>query len=82
MILYQVRPTNEILVSYPLPPAAYFIPPYQGLFILFSSPIFHWILVSFNLVSAPLFVPVAPTDRPFLINVTIFFSFEKDLFFF
>ncbi|CAF3876219.1 unnamed protein product [Rotaria sp. Silwood1] len=39
---------NEILVSYPLPPAAYFIPPYQ--------------------VSTPLFVPVAPTDRPFLIN--------------
>lgn len=23
-------PANEILVSYPLPPAAYFIPPYQG----------------------------------------------------
>jgi len=45
----QVRPTNEILVSYPIPPAAYFIPPYQ--------------------VSAPLFVPVNPTDRPFLINV-------------
>jgi hypothetical protein len=44
----QVRPTNEILVTYPLPPAAYFIPPYQ--------------------VSAPLFVPVAPTDRTFLIN--------------
>ncbi|CAM4803976.1 unnamed protein product [Rotaria magnacalcarata] len=45
----QIRqPANEILVSYPLPPAAYFIPPYQ--------------------VGTPLFVPVAPTDRPFLIN--------------
>jgi len=44
----QVRPANEILVTYPIPPAAYFIPPYQ--------------------VSAPLFVPVAPADRPFLIN--------------
>ncbi|UJR34379.1 hypothetical protein I4U23_021787 [Adineta vaga] len=41
-------PGNEILVSYPLPPAAYFIPPYQ--------------------VGTPLFVPVGPTDRPFLIN--------------
>jgi len=52
----QVRPTNEILVSYPIPPAAYFIPPYQ--------------------VSAPLFVPVNPTDRPFLINVRQTYSFE------
>jgi hypothetical protein len=27
----KVRPTgNEILVTYPIPPTAYFIPPYQG----------------------------------------------------
>jgi len=31
LLIFQVRPpANEILVSYPLPPAAYFIPPYQG----------------------------------------------------
>jgi len=45
----QARPAGEILVSYPLPPAAYFIPPYQDL-------------------ASPLFLPVPPADRHFLIN--------------
>ncbi len=39
--------------------------------------LFSWILVG-----APLFVPVGPTDRPFLINVILFFrnSIQTNLF--
>ena len=65
----EVRPSaNEILVSYPLPPAAYFIPPYQGSSRALSC---HTIALTLILVGTPVFLPVGPTsDRPFLINVS------------